>query len=92
MCIPIDLSVVPLVPSWYWIIKYYIEILIHFKCIASEEQDELSLIFLLYMEQNCDIHGKMHTFLWLLLLWLLRIAEKIEKMCTPWVHVVRAQF
>ena len=26
------------------------------------------------MEQNCDVRGKMHTFLWLL--WLLRIAEK----------------
>ena len=36
-----------------------------------EEQDELSLIFLLYMGQNCDIHGKMCIFLWLLFLWLL---------------------
>ena len=38
-----------------------------------------------FMEQNCDVHGKMHEFLW-----LLRIEELIEKMCAPWVHVVRA--
>ena len=31
------------------------------------------------MEQNCDERGKMRTFLWLLFLWLLKIAEKIEK-------------
>ena len=40
-----------------------------------------------FMEQNCDLCGKMRTFLW-----LLRIEEKIEKMCTPWVHVVHARF
>ena len=40
-----------------------------------------------FMEQNCDVHGKMHEFLW-----LLRIEEKIEKMCAPRVHVVHTRF
>ena len=38
-----------------------------------------------FMEQNCDICGKMCEFLW-----LLRIEEKIEKMCTLWLRMVRA--
>ena len=40
-----------------------------------------------FMEQNCDVRGKMREFLW-----LLRIEEKIEKMCAPWLRVVRAIF
>ena len=40
-----------------------------------------------FMEQNCDVRGKMHEFLW-----LLRIEEKIEKMCTPQLRVVHARF
>ena len=40
-----------------------------------------------FMEQNCDVRGKMRAFLW-----LLRIEEKIEKMCAPRVLVVHARF
>ena len=40
-----------------------------------------------FMEQNCDVLGKMLAFLW-----LLRIEEKIEKMCAPRVRVVRTRF
>ena len=36
-----------------------------------------------FMEQNCDVRGKMCKFLW-----LLRIEEKIEKMYAPQLHMI----